>query len=127
MGAHAHRAIHDTSFYGPLAPRVNVLDREIALGCRGFANGFGDRTLFDAATVEDAGLVEMDMRLDHAGDHETTRGIQFSGISLQSWRYGRNRRATNADIDDTKLAVLQRAGIADDEVHQFTAAGWAPK
>ncbi len=83
MGAHAHRATHDAAFQGPLAACVNVLDREIAFGCRGFPNGFGDGSFLDPATVEDAGLVEMDMRLDQAGGHEATRSFQFRRIYLE--------------------------------------------
>jgi len=51
---------------GPAAPRIDVFDGEAALGGGGFPNGFGDRALLDAAAVEDAGLVEVNMRLDHA-------------------------------------------------------------
>ena len=70
MGAHMHGALRDAALQRPLAARVNVLDREIALGRGGLPDGFGDGALLDHATVHDAGLVEMDMRLDQAGDHQ---------------------------------------------------------
>ena len=117
MGAHAHRAIRDTSLQSSLAPCVNVLAGKVAFGGRGFPYRLGDRALFDPAAVENAGLVEMDVRLDHAGDHETARGIQFATVSMQSRGYRRNRRAANADVDDAKLAPLQRAGVTNDEIH----------
>ncbi len=66
MGAHAHRALRDAALESSLAPRVNVLDGKIALGGRGFAHGFGDGAFLDAATVEDAGLVQMNVGFDQA-------------------------------------------------------------
>jgi len=79
-----HRALRDAAFQSALASRLYIFDRKVAFGGRGFPNGFGDRALFDAAAVEDAGLVEMDMRLDHAGDHQTACCFQFRRIGLES-------------------------------------------
>ncbi len=81
MGAHVHGAMRDAALQRPPAPRVNVLDGEVALGGRGFPNGFGDGAFLDVATVEDAGLVEMDMGLDHAWDHQATGRFQLRRIA----------------------------------------------
>ncbi len=86
MGTHAHRALRDAAFQGPPAPRIDVFDGEAALGGRGFPDGFGDGAFLDAAAVEDAGLVEMDMRLDHAGDHQAALRFQFRPIRRQGRR-----------------------------------------
>ena len=75
VGAHAHRALRDATLQRALAAVVNVLDRKIALGGRGFPNRFRDGAFLDPATVEDAGLVEMDVRLDHAGNDEAGPSI----------------------------------------------------
>ena len=47
-----------------------------------FADGFGERALADAAAVEDAGLVEMDMAVGEAGAREGALGIDgFDGFA----------------------------------------------
>lgn len=69
----------------------------------------------------------MNMRLDQAGDDEAARSIQFRRINLESRRNSRDSRALKADIDGMKLACLQNAGATNDQVHQFTAAGRAPR
>src|SRR5258707_2678273 len=87
----------------------------------------GDCAFFDAAAIEDAGLVEMDMRLDHAGDHQTALCFQFRRIGLEGRCDGRNSCALNTDIDGTKLSLLQNAGVTNNQVDQFTTTGSAPR
>ena len=122
MGAHMHGAVADAALQRLAAARVNVLDRELLLGRRGDANGLRDRALLDMAAIHDAGLVEMDMGLDHAGQDETGFGIDFPRVGVKISRDGRDHSTLDADIGDTKRALLHEAGIANNEVHQFTEA-----
>ncbi len=69
----------------------------------------------------------MNMRLDQAGHDEAACGIALHGVGGQRRRDGRDHAAIDADIDDTKLTALQDAGVPNDQVHQFTAAGRAPR
>src|ERR1700759_5444590 len=126
MGAHTHRAMGDTTFQRAFAARVNVLDGEVAFGRRGFLDSFRDRALFNAAAVEDTGLVEMNMRLDQAGDDQAASSIQFWGTHFESRRNSDDGGALEADIDGTQLTCQQNAGATNDQVHQFTA-GRAPR
>ena len=83
VSAHTHRAMGDAAFQRPLAARVNVLAREVAFGRGGFPDRFRNGALFNAAAVEDTGLVEMDMRFDEAGDDQAARSTQFGRIYLK--------------------------------------------
>ncbi len=48
-------------------------------------------------------------------------------IRLQRRHDGGDGGAHDADIDNDKLAALQRGGVTNDHIHQFTTAGWAPR
>jgi hypothetical protein len=69
----------------------------------------------------------MDVRLDQARHDEAARGIRFPCVGRQGRRDGTDGAAIDADIGDTKRAILQDAGVPNDQVHQFTAAGRAPR
>ncbi len=118
MGAHAHRAVRAAALQRPPRPRIDIFDGEIALDGRGFPDGFRDGALLDAAAVEDAGLVEMDVRFDQARHDKTARGIRLPYVGRQSRRDGGDRTAVDADVDDAKLAILQDAGVPNDQIHQ---------
>jgi hypothetical protein len=82
MRAHARRPVRNAALQGLLAARINVLDREISLGARGLPDRLGDGTLLDPAAVQDAGLVEMDVRLDHPGHDKATGRVDLSRVGL---------------------------------------------
>ena len=71
MGAHARRALQDRFFKGAAGAFINVVLGECALGGRDFGDRLGERSLLRFAAVKDAGLVEMNMGFDKAGDHES--------------------------------------------------------
>src|SRR5882724_6411082 len=127
MGAHPHGALRDAAFQRLPAAPINVLDGEAALRGGGLPHSLGDGALFDAAAVENAGLVEMDVRLDHAWDDEAARGFQFGSIGLKRRSDRRDRLVLNGDIGADELALAQNASVTNDQVHQFTTAGTAPR
>ena len=62
------------------------------------------------------------------GHDQAARGIQLRRVGAQApAAIAAILPSCNADIDDAKLAVLQDAGITNDQIHQFTAAGSAPR
>ena len=68
MRAHAHGALQDRPFQRAAGALINVIFAEGALGRGHLGNRFRKRPLLRFAAVEDAGLVEVDMRFDEAGD-----------------------------------------------------------
>jgi hypothetical protein len=81
----------------------------------------------DAATIEDAGLVEVDMRLDQARGHQASAGLQLRTLGRKIRRDGDNGLALDGDVGVDKIATSQDAGITNDLIHHFTAAGTAPR
>ena len=84
MGAHMHGAVADAALQRLLAARVDILDGELLLGRCGDPDGLGDRAFLDMAAIHDAGLVEMDMGLDHAGHHEAAPGVELRRIGAET-------------------------------------------
>src|SRR5581483_2089404 len=72
MGAHARGAMADAALERPSAAFIHILDREAALGGRGFPRRLHHGPLLDPAAVENARLVEMDMRLNQTRHQEAT-------------------------------------------------------
>ena len=69
MRAHAHGALQDRPFQRAAGPLINVIFAEAALGGGHLGNRFRKRSLLRLAAIEDAGLVEVNMRFDEAGDN----------------------------------------------------------
>jgi len=117
VGPHPHRSLRNAALQRLPSPRIGILDGEAALGRGGFANGFGDGAFLDPATVENAGLVEMNMRLDQTGNYETAFRLQFRPIGGKRRRYGRDRLALDGNIDIDEFAIAQDARIPDNQIH----------
>jgi hypothetical protein len=119
MGAHTGGAMADATLERLSAACIDILDREAALGGRGFPRRLDYGPLLDPAAVENARFVEMDMRLDQAGHQEAARCIEFAPVSLQVWRDGKDRAAANANIYDTDLRIPRDASVTNDQVHEL--------
>ena len=117
VGPHPHRAMSDAAFQGALAAPINVLDREVAFGGRGFTDGFGDRALFDAAAVEDAGLVEMNMRLDQTGAGQTSAGVEGFSSIRQSPFDGCDLAVGDANIERPFAQPVRDPSTANNQIH----------
>ena len=70
MGAHARRALDDGFLQRALRARMDVGLGEGALGRGHRFDRFLERPALAIAALENAGLVEMDVGLDEAGDHQ---------------------------------------------------------
>src|SRR5271170_4304211 len=71
MGAHPRGALQDSLLERAAGAAIDVVLAEGALGRRHFVDGLAERSVLRLATVEDAGFVEMNMRLDEARDDES--------------------------------------------------------
>ena len=127
MGAHMHGTVADAALERLFASRENILDGELLFGRRGDPHRLGDRALLDMAAIHDAGLVEMDMGLDHAGHHEAAPGVELRRVGAETGGQCCDPGALNADINDGKRALMQDAGVTNDQIHYFTIAGWTPE
>ncbi len=99
MGAHPRGAMHD----GPLdhlrAARVDVFDREIALHGRDRGDGLRHAAMVVPAAAEQAGLVEVDVGVDEAGQSEPAADVDLGRLAGEARFDGGDTPAGDADID----------------------------
>ncbi len=131
MGAHARRAMHDGALDHPRAARIDVFHREIALHGRDRGDGLSDAAVVVAAAAEQAGLVEVDVGVDEAGQGEPAADIDLGRLTGKP-RFDRcNAPAGDADID--RVGCGPGSGVAEDEVegrfrvHGSEQAGAGPE
>src|SRR3974390_820797 len=94
---------------------MDIVFREAALRGRYFANGFTQRAFFRSATLADAGLVEMNMRLNKAREDQTAVELLLIVRLPREFRLQRSDSAAgNSDI--ARLAAACDARIAQNEV-----------
>ena len=99
MGAHARGAVHDGALDHPRAARIDVLHREIALHRRDCGDGLGHAAMVVPATAEQAGLVEVDVGVDEAGQGEPAADIDLGRFAGKPRFDGGDAPAGDADID----------------------------
>ena len=119
LRAHPRRAMQDALLEGRGGPRTHILDRHERLQRRYALHRAQGAAFLRHATVDDARLVEMDVRLDQARTGERAARIMDR-------RVGGDRRLDRHDapIRDADVARLVRPveqpRIADDQVHALT-------
>ena len=128
MGAHPRGAVHDGALDHLCAARIDVLDREIALHRRDRANGLADAAMVVPAAAEQAGLVEMDMGVDEAGQGEPAADIDLGRLAGKPRLDRGDPAAGYADIDRDGRGP--RPGVAEDQVEgglraHGTELGWS--
>ena len=100
MGAHPRGAVHDGALDHACAAGIDVLDGEIALHRRHRADRLADAGMVVAAAAEQAGLVEMDVGVDEAGQHQPAAGVDLGRLARQDAGCDRGDPAAGyADID----------------------------
>lgn len=104
MGAHAHRPLQDRFFERAPSPLEYVLFCEGPLCSGDLGYGFGQRPLFRRAAVENAGFIEVDVRLDKARNDKFSGQIFFGCFGLYRWRNFSDTPAGDADVDWYQLA-----------------------
>ena len=96
MGAHPRGAGHDRALQHPGAALIDILDGEIALHGGDRLDGLADAAMVVAAAAEQAGLVEVDVGVDEARQHQPAIDSGFRGLptpaAARSRRSGRRRR-----------------------------------
>src|SRR5580692_8163352 len=110
MGAHAHGALQDRPLQRAAGALINVVFAEGTLGRGHLGNRFGKRSLPRLTAVEDAGLVEVNMRFDEAGNV----AADIEEIS-----------AGDGDIDGRRISTAD-AGIAQDQVESHVPSLRSP-
>ena len=126
MGAHPRGAMHD----GPLdhfcTTRVDILHREVALHGRDRGDGVGHTAMVVPAAAEQAGLVEVNMRVDKAGQGKPAADIDLGCLAGKPRLNSDDTPAGDADVDRDGRGP--GSGVAEDQVEGgfrvHRAAGW---
>ena len=103
--AHQLRAANDRLLERANGAGCDVVFRERPLDPRGLGDGLGERALRQVAAVDDAGLVEVDVGLDEARQHEPAADGDRLAIARQRRLDRRDASACDADVE-------RRAGSA---------------
>src|SRR6266478_296389 len=114
MGPHPRGAVNDGALEHAGAAGIDVLDREVALDGGDGANGLIDAAVIMPAAAEQTGLVEVNVAVDKAGQHQPAVDIDFAGLRLQTWRNRDNPAIGYADVDGRIRRQRRRA--AKDQV-----------
>ncbi len=119
--------MHDGAFDHFCAARVDVFHREIALHRRDRGDGLGDAAMVVPAAAEQARLVQMNMRIDEAGQSEPAADVDLGRLAGEAGLDGDDAPAADADVD--RGCRGSRPGVAEDEVEgRFRVhgdrAGW---
>ena len=124
MGAHPRGAVHDGALDHLCAARIDVLDREIALHRGDRADGFADAAMVVAAAAEQAGLVEMDMGVDEAGQHQPAADVDLGRLAGKLRLDRGDPAAGYADIDrvaEDRVLALRKIRSKAVRVHGIGA------
>src|SRR5579883_1304387 len=127
MGAHPHRTVRYAALQRLLSSCIDIFRRESPLGRGGFANRFGNSALLDTAAIHDTGLVEMNVRLDQAGNHQAPLCLQFGPLGRKRGRDRGDLPRVDRDIELGEIAIAQNACVADNEIHHLPTFGAAPR
>src|SRR5262249_2050475 len=116
LRAHARRAVLDALLQRPRRTRVNVLDGPRLLHRRNALDRIDLARLFGRTAVDDARLVEMDVRLDQSGANEPPAVLVFPSWRPELRRDPRDAPILDPDVDNLFGPGVQ-AHVADDEIH----------
>src|SRR5205814_374106 len=115
MRAHARRAVLDAALQRLARSRVYVLDGEGALGSSDAFDRIGRAPGLRRAAVDDAGLVEMDVRFDQPAATEATFGIVGRCVADELTLDRSDAAVVEADVDG-RIRAIRQAGVTDDEI-----------
>ena len=99
MGAHAGRAVHDRALDHPGAARIDILDAEVPFHRRHGADGIAKTAVIVPAAFEQAGLVEMDVSVDEAGQGQSAADVDLDRVAGKPGLNRSDPAAFHADID----------------------------
>ena len=92
-------ARHDGPLDDLLAALVNVCHREVALHRRHRGDGFRHAAMVVPTAAEQAGLVEVDVRIDEAGQSEPAADVDLGCLAGEARFDGGDAPTGDADID----------------------------
>src|SRR5262249_12779962 len=119
LGAHVRGAVEDAALQRPLGARIDILGRERSFRLRHLADRFLEVALLGLAAVEDAGLVEMDVRLDEAGRHHPPAESKLASFGCK-WRLdGGDAGLVDAEVDRRATGPTDNARAAQDQIHDL--------
>ena len=95
MGAHMGGALQDRFLQRAHRAGVNIFRRKRGLGLRGFSDRFVEVALVRLNPIEDAGFIEINMRLDEAGRNQPP--AEIDGLAV--------RRESTSDCGDLPVAI----------------------
>src|SRR5580658_8434004 len=125
MGAHAHGALQDRPFQRAAGALINVVFAERALGRGHLGDRFGKRSLPRLAAVEDAGLVEVNMCFDEAGDGQFSVDVFRRRIRGNVAADIDDTPAGDGDVDGRRLSAAD-VGVAQDQVESHAPSLRSP-
>ncbi len=111
MGPHAVRAVGDGHFERPAGAPVDVLFGKAALGFGDPPHGLGEAAGPTGTSLVEAGLVEVDVGIDEAGQHQPAAEIDLGRIASEIAPDRGEPRAGDADIE--RAAPIAEIGAAD--------------
>ena len=79
MRAHVRGALNNCLLQHLRAALIHVVFAEGGLGLPGLLDRFSERALLQMAAAHDAGLVQMDVGFQQAGQHQTAFEIEGAG------------------------------------------------
>src|SRR5262245_37714147 len=121
LRAHARRSVLDALLQRSLGARANVVDRHALLQRRDALDGAQLAAFLRRAAIDDARLVEMDMRLDQTGTGEVAPGIIDLGIGGDAALDRDDATLLHADIQWSVGGTIEQAYVANDEIHDHSA------
>ena len=99
MRAHPRGAGDNRAVQHPGAALIDVVNGKIALHGGDRLDRLGNAAVVMAAAAEQAGLVEMDVGVDEAGQHQPAVDVDFAGHALQPRGDRGNPTVGDADIE----------------------------
>ena len=120
VGAHAHGPLEDRLFQRSATALIDVLLGEGALGRRHRGNRLGERPFARMTTVENARLVEMDVRLDEARNDELAGEVLGASIRIDARSNLDDATSHHADVHGL---AISNARTMQDEIRSHEGSG----
>ena len=117
LSAHARRAIEDAFDERALCSAPYVLHHKAGLHRRDLSHWTDVASGLRRTAVDDARLVEMDVRLDQSAADEAPSGVIGFARLRQAGLDGNDLAAGDTDIDRLLARTVGEAGIRDHEIH----------
>ena len=108
VGTHVGDAVEDAPLQGFGGPRIDVLHREPRLDCGHALHVVAGPARGRRAPVDDAGLVEVDVRLDQTGRDEASIKVEAVGAGRDLRRDGDDPPAGNPDVHRRRIHLGSR-------------------